>query len=120
MSLGIISKVIEDIADAQTDALSHEYTMVNVRPGEKVSAMLDLVAALSGKSASALVAQVLSVRLAEYAASCVTYKDAILDAAQAALTLSGMFQPGCALSLLEQADVINVENGFQKTLREKL
>lgn len=120
MSQGIISKLIEEIGEAQTEIRIEEYTMVNVRPGEKVSAMLELVAALSGKSASALVAEVLSSRLAEYAASSIDNVDAIMDAAEEVLKQAGMFQPGCALDHLEKADVLKVENGFQKQLRERL
>jgi ribosomal silencing factor RsfS len=120
MSQGIISKLIEEIGEAQTEARAEEYTMVNVRPGEKVSAMLELVAALSGKSASALVAEVLSSRLAEYAASSIDRVEAIMDAAEEALKQAGMFQPGCALDNLERADLLKVENGCQKQLRERL
>lgn len=120
MSRGIISKVIEEIGEAQSEALAAEYAMINVRPGEKVSAMLDLVADLSGKSASAVVAEVLSSRLAEYATSSIDHIDAIMDAAEETLKQDGRFQTGCALDNLEKAGVLKVENGCQKQLRERL
>ena len=120
MSRGIISKLIEEIGEAQFEARAEEYTMVNVRPGEKVSAMLELVAALSGKSASAVVAEVLSSRLAEYAASSIDRIDAIMDAAEETLKQDGRFQPGCALENLEKANILKLENGFHKQLSERL
>lgn len=120
MSRGIISKVIEEIGEAQAEVRAEEYTMVNVRPGEKVAAMLDLVAALSGKTASAVVAEELSSRLAAYAVSSSSHADAIMDAAQGVLEQDQMLQYGSALDILQKANVIEVESGFQKSLRRKL
>lgn len=116
MSLGIISKVIEEISEAQIYARAEHYTMVNVRPGEKVSAMLSLVAELSGKSATGLVAEVLSSRLAEYAVSSIEHVDAIMSAAEQVLKDDGMFQAGCAFDNLDKANILKVKNGFQKKI----
>ena len=82
MSRGILSKVIEEIGETQAEIRAEDYTMVNVRPGEKVASMLDLVSALSGKTPSAVVAEELSSRLAAYAVSSATHAGAILDAAR--------------------------------------
>ena len=117
MSRGILSKVIEDIGDAQAEIRSEHYTMVNVRPGEKVAAMLDLVATLSGKTASALVADELSSRLAAYAVASVAHLAAMLDAAEKALKQNQMLQFGSALAILEEEGVLEVEDGFQRKLR---
>ena len=94
--------------------------MVNVRPGEKVASMLGLVSALSGKTPSAVVAEELSSRLAAYAVSSATHAGAILDAAEEALKQNQMLQPGCALDILQNADVFELENGFEKQIRDKL
>lgn len=114
MSTGILSSVIQAIGEAHIEARAEQHVMVNVRPGEKVSSMLDLVAELSGKSATGLVAEVLSSRLQTYAASSYEYADSIMDAAEQALKQDGIFQPGCALDLLVKSDVITVQNGLQK------
>lgn len=119
MSRGILSKMIEEIGETQAEIRAEDYTMVNVRPGEKVASMLDLVAALSGKTPSAVVAEELSSRLAAYAASSATHAGAILDATEEALKQSQMLQPGCALDILQKADVIELENGFQKKIKGK-
>lgn len=113
MSIGILSNVIQAIGEAQIEARAEQHIMVNVRPGEKVSAMLDLVAELSGKSATGLVSEVLSFRLQAYAASALEYTGPIMDSAEQVLKQDGMFQPGCALDLLAKANVISVKNGLQ-------
>lgn len=113
MSRGILSKVIEEIGETQAEIRAEDYTMVNVRPGEKVASMLGLVSALSGKTPSAVVAEELSSRLAAYAVSSATHAGAILDAAEEALKQNQMLQPGCALDILQNADVFELENGFE-------
>lgn len=120
MSRGILSKVIEEIGETQAEIRAEDYTMVNVRPGEKVASMLGLVSALSGKTPSAVVAEELSSRLAAYAVSSATHAGAILDAAEEALKQNQMLQPGCALDILQNADVFELENGFEKQIRDKL
>ena len=64
MSRGILSKMIEEIGETQAEVRAEDYTMVNVRPGEKVASMLDLVSALSGKTPSAVVAEEIDKALA--------------------------------------------------------
>lgn len=112
MSNGILSKLISEIGEAKAEARSESYTMVNVRPGEKVSAMLDLLAKLSGKSPSALISDELSRRLAILATSNPAYTDAILSAVEKSLGESGScgFQNGSALDYLEKDKIIEIEN----------
>lgn len=120
MSRGILSKMIEEIGETQAEIRAEDYTMVNVRPGEKVASMLGLVSVLSGKTPSAVVAEELSSRLAAYAVSSATHAGAILDAAEKALTQNQMLQPGSALDILQKADVFELENGFEKQIRDEL
>lgn len=112
MSNGILSKLISEIGEANAEARSEKYTMVNVRPGEKVSAMLDLLAKLSGKSPSALISDELSRRLAILATSNPAYMGAILSAVEKSLDESGSyeFQDGSALDYIEKAKIIEIEN----------
>ncbi len=122
MSNGILSKLISEIGEAKAEARAESYTMVNVRPGEKVASMLDILSKLSGKSPSALVADEVSSRLAQFAASSMSNADAILDAAERALEQDNAygFQDGSALDFLEKAGLLKIENPFQKQLRGKL
>ncbi len=112
MSNGILSKLISEIGEANAESRSESYTMVNVRPGEKVSAMLALLAKLSGKSPSALVSDELSRRLATLATSKPAYTDAILSAVEKSLDESGSygFQDGSALDYLKRAKIIEIND----------
>jgi len=119
MTRGILSKLISEIGEAQAEVRAEDYTMVNVRPGEKVSVMLDILSKLAGKSPSALVTDEISIRLAEYAASSTANAEAILDAAEDTLKQDGAygFQGGSALDILEKAGLIEVEDPFRKQLK---
>ena len=55
MTNGILAKLINEIGEAQADLRAESYSMVNVRPGDKVAVMLGLLSKLAGKSPSALV-----------------------------------------------------------------
>lgn len=117
MSGGIMSRVIEESLRPSVEARTDSYMMVNVRPGEKVAALLDLLSRLAGMSPSALMADKLSEALADYAASSAAHGPAILAAAETALKHDRHFYDDCALSILQNRGVIEVENvGLKKML----
>ena len=122
MTSGILSKLINEIGEAHAEARAESYAMVNVRPGEKVAVMLDILSKLSGKSPSALVADEISRRLADYAASSSANAEALLEAAENALEQSKSygFQEGSALDYLEKAKIIEVEDPIRSQLRSKI
>lgn len=111
MSHGILAKLISEIGEADADSRAESYAMVNVRPGDKVAAMLEILSKLSGRSASSLVTDQISLRLARYAASSPENADVILDAAEEALggDRSRGFQVGSSLDMLERAGIIEVK-----------
>jgi hypothetical protein len=110
MSRGILSRMIEDGKRSADEVRAESYVMVNVRPGEKVAALLDLLSRLTGKSPSALVAEKLSEALADSAASSAAHGPAILDAAASAIKQDAYLNDGCALQFLEKRGVIKVSN----------
>lgn len=122
MTNGILSKLINEIGEAQADARAESYSMVNVRPGDKVAAMLDLLSKLAGKSPSALITDEISRRLADYAASATINADAIMDAAEHALERENAygFQEGSALDYLQKAGILEIEEPIKKQMREIL
>ncbi|WEF22878.1 hypothetical protein [Paracoccus sp. S3-43] len=122
MTNGILSKLINEIGEAQADARTESYSMVNVRPGDKVAAMLDLLSKLAGKSPSALITDEISRRLADYAASATINADAIMDAAEHALERENAygFQEGSALDYLQKAGILEIEDPIKKQMREIL
>lgn len=120
MNSGIISKAISNIVEAQFDKKSEGFTMVNVRPGEKVSAMLDVLARLYQKSPSAVIADALSRKIAAHAASSQMYADAILDAAGQVLLEREFLHEESALGILKEDGLIKVEYSWDKPLKLKL
>ena len=80
MSHGPISKLVSSLDQTVSEARAENYAMINVRPGEKVSAMLDVLSGVMGSTPSALLTDALSERLAEYAVSSEKNVDAVLSA----------------------------------------
>jgi len=119
MTNGILSKLINEIGEAHAEARAEHYTMVNVRPGDKVASLLDILSKLSGKSPSALVTEEISRRLAAFVASSSNNAALILDAAEEALKQDGAygFQVGSALDLLGKAGIIKVKDASMPDIR---
>jgi predicted transcriptional regulator len=115
MNSGIISKAISNIVEAQSEKKSEGFTMVNVRPGEKVSAMLDVLAHLYQKSPSVVIADALSRKIAAHAASSEMYADAILDAAEQVVLENGILHKESALGILEEQGLINIRDRYSRT-----
>lgn len=120
MTNGILSKLINEIGEENAEVRAESYTMVNVRPGDKVAAMLDILTKLSGKSPSVLVADEISRRLATYAASSARNAEAILDAVEKASQQDHTvrFQDGSALDLLQKAGILEIDDPILKRLRD--
>lgn len=106
MNNGILSKVVSEIHDTNAENRADKYVMVNVRPGEKVSAMLEVISHLSQKTPSAVIANKLSSQIAQYAISSLRHSDAILDAAEKAIKEDCVIYSDTALDKLEKDGVI--------------
>lgn len=119
MTEGILSRLIEEDLRKETEARSEEYMMVNVRPGEKVGALLELMSRMTGKTPSVLMAERLSEELAEHAQSSAAYGPAIFEAAAKALEQDGFWFEG-ALALLSERGVIGVVDNLAPARRRRL
>lgn len=119
MSDGFFSRLLEDGRRKEAEAKSEEYAMVNVRPGEKVAAMLDLMSQLRGKSPSAIMADELSNELAAYAVEDSKHGPAILEAAALAIEQDGFWGDG-ALARLREWGVIEEESSRYRTIRDQI
>ena len=106
MNNGILSKVVSEIHDTNAENRADKYVMVNVRPGEKVSAMLEVISHLSQKTPSAVIANKLSSQIAHYAISSLSFSEAILDAAEKAINEDRVIYLDTALDKLEKDGVI--------------
>ncbi len=112
MNSNIISKAISKVVEAKSDKTYEGFIMVNVRPGEKVAAMLDVLSHLNGKTPSEIIGQALSVQLAAYAASSPDHAEAILNAAERVMTDLGTPHANCALGVLTKEGLVEVSNPF--------
>lgn len=115
MTKGVLSTIIDGIGGADAEQRAESYVMVNVRPGEKVAVMLDLLSKLESKSPSALVTDRISHFLAEYAASSTANTEAVLNAAVTVLKQRDGygFQEGSALAHLQSEGIVAI-NGPQR------
>lgn len=122
---GMMKGLISSIETSEEELQAEDYVMVNVRPGEKISAMLDVFSHLFKKTPSAIIngGNTFSEHLAKYAASNPLHGDAVLEAVEKALEKGGSLPEGCALNLLERKYGIlelNVNSAFSKHLKENL
>ena len=116
MNESIISNALSSIIEAEDEHRAENFSMINVRPGEKVAAMLDILTHLSNKTPSALIADALSRKLAEYAVSSADHVDAVLGAAEIVLVSQGGFSHESALGLLQKKKILEVRNPFMRKI----
>jgi hypothetical protein len=116
MNKSIFSQALSSILETEDDRRAESFTMINVRPGEKVAAMLDILAYLSKKTPSTLIAEALSTELKEYACSSISHADAILDAVEV-LATPGMVNSESALGLLKKEGSLTIRNPYMKDLQ---
>lgn len=108
MSTGILSKAISNIIEDQSERNPEGFVMVNVRPGEKVSAMLDVIAHLYQKSPSVVIADALSQKIAAHAISSLTHTEAIIDAVGQVISENGNLHENSALGILEKKGLLTI------------
>lgn len=106
----MISRALEELDGASAGGRSEATVTINVRPGEKVASMLDVLAYLTQETPSAAVGEALSLHLAAYAAAHAENDEAILDAAGEILTKSGFIPEDCALGILKQRGILRVKD----------
>lgn len=117
MSDGIFSKVLSQLAEVDSAKQSESFVMVNVRPGPKISAMIEIACHLNQKTPSVLMAEKLSLKLAAYAASSATHAPAVLEAAELTIESLGRISTDSALGLLEEAKLLQVRNPFMREFK---
>jgi ribosomal silencing factor RsfS len=116
MSTGILSKAIAHLVEEQSDKRAEDFAVVNVRPGEKVSAMLDVIAHIFQKTPATLIADALSQKLESYAGSSPVHAEAILNAAGQVIAARGVLSSSSALGLLQERGLVNVTNPFMRDI----
>ncbi|WML92091.1 hypothetical protein RCF98_07040 [Thiothrix lacustris] len=110
MTNGIISSLIKDIEENNNEIRAEQYAMVNVRPNEKILAMIEVMMKISGKNYSSLFTEIISLELADIAASNIEYAEPILNAAEQVFNKEDHYflQQDCALSILKDEGYIKI------------
>lgn len=106
-----MTELISSIEVSEEERRSENYVMINVRPGEKISAMLDVLSHLFQKTPSVVINgdNLLSEVIAGYAASTPLHGNAVLEAVEKTLKENGFLSKECALELLEKAGVLELK-----------
>lgn len=117
MNDGIFSKVLSNLAEADAVRRSESFVMVNVRPGPKISAMLEIVCHLNQQTPSALMAEKLSKKLAVYAVSSAAHASAVLEAAELTIESQEWISTDSALGLLVEEKLLQVRNPYMRDIK---
>lgn len=104
-----IASLLESATEKAATRRADTYEMINVRPGAKVAAMIELLATLNNKPVSTLLTDALSERLAQHAASDRAHATAILDAAEQYLSEHAAPSEESALGRLVSAGLLQVD-----------
>lgn len=110
MSQGPIARLPRDLTEDSAAKRTEIYATINIRPGEKVAAMLELLAELRRVPVATQVTVALSARLADYAVSDPNHAKAVLDAVEARLEQGHQPSAGSALGILLERGVLNIED----------
>lgn len=103
-----IYNMLKDVEENKTDG----YTIINVRPGGKINALLDIFCLVTKKTPSAFITEHLSDELAQLAKSSKDNAQAIAQAAQEFPLPS----KDSALGILNTDKIYTVKSGFFKDL----
>lgn len=122
MSRNTISRLRQDIEEKASARRTETYETINIRPGAKITAMIELLAELRGVPLSSMLTDDLSEKLAQYAASDPRHAPIILDVAEAFLTKHGQPSHDSALGQLVAQGLLDIktDNPMIRSLEAKL
>lgn len=109
MSKNPIARLRQDLEDKASTRRAETYEMINIRPGSKIAAMIELLAELRGVPVSSMLTDDLSERLAQHAASDLGNASIVLDAATAYIREYGEPSQDSAFGRLVARNVLTVE-----------
>lgn len=108
MSKNLITSLRQDLED-KAHVRTEVFETINMRPGSKIAAMIELLAELRGVPVFSMLTDALSEKLAQHAASDLRHAPAILDAATAYIATHGDPSEHSALGLLLVHSILNIE-----------
>lgn len=113
MSRAPITSLREDMNTKAAGRRAETYDVVNLRPGAKVAAMMELLAELRGVPVSTMLTDALSDRLSKHAASDPAHAAAILNAAEGFVSEHGVPSEDSALGKLAASGLLTVETALK-------
>lgn len=119
MTKSAFSPIIDSEEHSQDETSSNEYVIVNVRPGPKLAAMIDLLCEINGKTPSALLSKLLSDELAEYAAMSKANAEAIKTAALQSIAENISITDG-ALGILYEKGILEHDGPLVQAVKHQL
>lgn len=108
MKQGIFGEALHNLAQMEVEGNADDFVIINMRPGVKTAAMLEVLSMIQKKSPAAIISDALSMHISHHAMSSSIYADAIIKAANKA-NESSIHQKGSALSIL-------IDNGLLKKI----
>lgn len=82
MSNSVFGEAIRNLERTSLEKDINEFSTINLRPTDKVAGMLEILSIIQKKSPTAIIAEELSIHIANHAASSVRYANAILKIAE--------------------------------------
>lgn len=115
MKNGVFAEALHNLEQAAIEANTDDFVIINLRPGDKISAMLEILAMIQNKSPAAIIAEALSEHIAHHAMSSPIYANAIIKSANEAGIYS--IRKGTALSILKENGLLEEINHFEFKLK---
>lgn len=111
-----LAKFIEDIKDVSEEKKDDEYVTINLRPGEKVSSMMKIIASITAKSPSMIVSKNLSHEIAGYASIFHKDKSKLLDAVIETIKQNNGVPSESAISLLVDWGIVKINKSSNSNI----
>lgn len=111
MKNSVFGEALYNLAQAEIEGNTNDFVMINMRPGDKISAMLEVLAMIQKKSPTAIIAEALSMHIAHHAMSSPIYADAIIRSANKLGEYR--IEEGTALSILKENGLLEEISRFK-------
>lgn len=111
MKNGVFAEALHNLEQAAIEVNTDDFVVINMRPGDKISAMLEILAMIQNKSPAAIIAEALSEHIAHHAMSSPIYANAIIKSANEAGICS--IRKGTALSILKDNGLLEEIDRFE-------
>lgn len=107
-----ITRLRDDLMEAASSRRADSYEMINIRPGSKIAAMIELLAELRGVPIASMLTDSLSDQLAAYAAADRGRLSVVLDVTADLLAEDEHPSEQCAIGRLMDQGVLKIETEY--------